>query len=118
MTSKRSTLQEDTQFRVLRLLQENPEMSQREVADRVGISVGGTNYVLSALIEKGLVKIGNFTAARGKRRYAYILTPRGIAQKAAMTKRFLVRKMDEYEALRRGLDESVDTQDTGLTGNH
>ena len=59
MTSKRSTLQEDTQFRVLRLLQENPEMSQREVADRVGISVGGTHYVLSALIEKGLVKIGN-----------------------------------------------------------
>ena len=54
MTSKRSTLQEDTQFRVLRLLQENPEMSQREVADRVGISVGGTHYVLSALIEKAL----------------------------------------------------------------
>ena len=125
MTSKRSKLQEGTQFRVLRLLQENPEMSQREVADRVGISVGGTHYVLSALIEKGLVKLGNFTAAQDKRRYAYILTPRGISQKAAMTKRFLIRKMNEYEALRceieelrRGLDESADSQEAGLTGDH
>jgi EPS-associated MarR family transcriptional regulator len=123
MTSKRSKLQEDTHFRVLRLLEDNPEMSQREVADRVGISVGGIHYVLNALIAKGLVKLGNFTAAQDKRRYAYILTPQGIAQKAAMTKRFLVRKMDEYEALReeieelrRGLDEGADTQETDLTG--
>jgi EPS-associated MarR family transcriptional regulator len=123
MTSKRSKLQEDTHFRVLRLLEDNPEMSQREVADRVGISVGGIHYVLNALIAKGLVKLGNFTAAQDKRRYAYILTPQGIAQKAAMTKRFLVRKVDEYEALceeieelRRGLDEGADTQETDLTG--
>jgi EPS-associated MarR family transcriptional regulator len=125
MTSKRSKLQEDTHFRVLRLLEDNPEMSQREVADRVGISVGGIHYVLNALIAKGLVKLGNFTAAQDKRRYAYILTPQGIAQKAAMTKRFLVRKMDEYEALReeieelrRGLDEGADTQETDLTKSH
>ena len=125
MTSKRSKLQEDTQFRVLRLLEDNPEMSQREVADRVGISVGGIHYVLNALIAKGLVKLGNFTAAQDKRRYAYILTPQGISQKAAMTKRFLVRKVDEYEALReeieelrRGLGERADTQETDLTRNH
>jgi EPS-associated MarR family transcriptional regulator len=125
MTSKRSKLQEDTHFRVLRLLEDNPEMSQREVADRVGISIGGIHYVLNALIAKGLVKLGNFTAAQDKRRYAYILTPQGIAQKAAMTKRFLVRKMDEYEALReeieelrRGLDEGADTQETDLTKSH
>jgi EPS-associated MarR family transcriptional regulator len=125
MTSKRSKLQEDTQFRVMRLLEGNPEMSQREVADRVGISVGGIHYVLNALIAKGLVKLGNFTAAQDKRRYAYILTPQGIAQKATMTKRFLMRKMDEYEALReeieelrRGLDECADTQETDLTRNH
>jgi len=100
-------------------------MSQREVADRVGISVGGIHYVLNALIAKGLVKLGNFTAAQDKRRYAYILTPQGIAQKATMTKRFLMRKMDEYEALReeieelrRGLDECADTQETDLTRNH
>ena len=100
MTSKRAKLQEDTHFRVLRLLQENPEMSQRELAEAVGVSVGGIHYVLNALIDKGLVKLGNFTAAEDKRRYAYVLTPKGIAQKAALTRAFLVRKMAEYEALR------------------
>ena len=100
MTSKRTKLQEDTHFRVLRLLQENPEMSQRELAAAVGVSVGGMHYVLNALIDKGLVKLGNFTAAEDKRRYAYILTPRGIAEKAAITKRFLERKIEEYDALK------------------
>ena len=100
MTSKRTKLQEDTLFRVLRLLQENPEMSQRELAAEVGVSVEGMHYVLNALIEKGLVKLGNFTAAEDKRRYAYILTPRGIAEKAAITKRFLERKIEEYDALK------------------
>jgi len=100
MTSKRSKLQEDTHFRVLRLLQDNPEMSQRELAEAVGISVGGTHYVLNALIEKGLVKLGNFTAAEDKRRYAYVLTPKGIAEKATITKRFLARKTEEYKALK------------------
>lgn len=100
MTSKRTKLQEDTHFRVLHLLQENPEMSQRELAAAVGVSVGGMHYVLNALIEKGLVKLGNFTAAADKRRYAYILTPRGIAEKAAITKRFLERKIEEYDALK------------------
>ena len=109
MTSKRSKLQEDTHFRILRLLQDNPEMSQRELAEAVGISVGGTHYVLNALIEKGLVKLGNFTAAEDKRRYAYVLTPKGIAEKAAITKRFLDRKMDEYEALRNEIEELQQT---------
>ncbi|MFD1508585.1 MarR family EPS-associated transcriptional regulator [Lacimonas salitolerans] len=104
MTSNRSKLQEDTHFRVLRLLQDNPEMSQRELAEAVGISVGGANYVLKALIDKGLVKLGNFTAAEDKRRYAYVLTPRGIAKKAAITKRFLARKMEVYEALKAEID--------------
>jgi EPS-associated MarR family transcriptional regulator len=100
MTSKRSKLQEDTHFRVLRLLQENQEMSQRELAEAVGISVGGIHYVLNALIEKGLMKLGNFTAAEDKRRYAYILTPKGVSQKAALTRAFLVRKMEEFQALK------------------
>lgn len=104
LTSKRSQLQEDTHFRVLRLLQNNPEMSQRELAESVGVSVGGMHYVLNALIEKGLVKLGNFTAANDKRRYAYILTPKGIAEKATLTRRFLVRKMEEYEMLKREID--------------
>lgn len=100
MASKRTKLQEDTHFRVLRLLQENSEMSQRELAEAVGVSVGGMHYVLSALIDKGLVKLGDFTAAEDKRRYAYILTPKGIARKAALTRAFLVRKTEEYEALK------------------
>lgn len=100
MTSKRTKLQEDTHFRVLRLLQENPEMSQRELAEAVDVSVGGIHYVLKALIERGLVKLGNFTAAEDKRRYAYVLTPKGIARKAALTRAFLVRKKEEYEALK------------------
>lgn len=104
MTSKRTKLQEDTHFRVLRLLNENPEMSQRELAEAVGVSVGGINYVLNALIEKGLVKLGNFTAAEDKRRYAYILTPKGIARKTALTRAFLGRKMEEYQALKEEIE--------------
>jgi EPS-associated MarR family transcriptional regulator len=100
MTSKRSQMQDETHFRILRLLQDNPEMSQRELADAVGISVGGAHYLLNALVEKGLVKLGNFTASKDKRRYAYILTPRGMAEKAAATRRFLARKIEEYGALK------------------
>lgn len=104
MSSKRTKLQEDTHFRVLRLLQENPEMSQRELAEAVGVSVGGIHYVLNALIDKGLVKLGNFTAAEDKRRYAYILTPRGVLRKAALTRAFLARKIEEYEAMREEIE--------------
>lgn len=104
MTSRRTKLQEDTHFRVLRLLQENPEMSQRELAEAVGVSVGGIHYVLNALIDKGLLKLGNFTAAKDKRRYAYVLTPKGVARKAALTRAFLIRKMEEYEVLKREIE--------------
>jgi len=105
MISNRDTLQEDMRFRVLRLLQENPEMSQRELAAAVGVSASGMHYMLNALIEKGLIKLGNFTAAQDKRRYAYILTPKGISEKAAITRRFLGRKIAEYEALKKEIDE-------------
>ncbi|MDF1731448.1 MULTISPECIES: MarR family EPS-associated transcriptional regulator [unclassified Minwuia] len=104
MAGSRKTSQEDVHFRVLRLLEENPEMSQRDLAQAVGISVGGAHYCLNALIEKGWVKIGNFSAARDKRRYAYILTPKGISEKSALTGRFLKRKMAEYEALKAEID--------------
>src|SRR6056297_1988851 len=104
MAGQRSKAQEDVRFRVLRLLQENPEMSQRDIASAVGISVGGVHYCLNALIEKGMVKLGNFSAAQDKRRYAYILTPKGLSEKAALTSRFLKRKMEEYEALKEEID--------------
>jgi len=105
MTTQRDKLREDVQFRILRLLQDNPEMSQRDLAKAVGVSTGGIHYVLNALLDKGLLKLGNFTAAEDKRRYAYVLTRKGIAAKADLTKRFLVRKMAEYELLKTEIDE-------------
>ena len=108
MAGQRSKVQEDVRFRVLRLLHENPELSQRDLAKAVGISNGSAHYLLTALVEKGLIKIGNFTAAQDKRRYAYILTPKGIAEKAAITKRFLERKIQEYDALKAEIAELQD----------
>lgn len=105
MGSRKVNLQEDTHFRVLRLLEANPEMSQRELADAVGVSTGSVYYLLRALVERGLIKIGNFSTSADKRRYAYILTPKGIAEKAAITGRFLSRKRQEYEALRREISD-------------
>jgi len=100
----RSQLKEDMHFRILRLLQDNPEMSQRDLAKALGVSVGRMNYVLNALVDKGFVKLGNFTAAKDKRRYAYVLTPKGIAKRAALTRSFLARKIAEYEALREEIE--------------
>jgi len=104
MVGQRSEAQEDLRFRVLRLLQENPEMSQRDIAAAVGISVGGVHYCLNALVAKGMVKLGNFSASNDRRRYAYILTPKGLTAKAALTSRFLKRKMEEYEALKKEIE--------------
>lgn len=100
MTSRQAKIQEDTYFRVMRILQENPDLTQRELAEKLGISVGGLNYCLKALMEKGLVKMNNFANSKNKFGYVYVLTPRGIAEKAAITHRFLQRKMEEYEALK------------------
>ncbi len=84
----------------MRILHENPDLTQRELAEKLGISVGGLNYCLKALMEKGLVKMKNFATSKNKFGYVYVLTPTGIAEKAAITHRFLRRKMDEYEALK------------------
>ncbi|MEP5937634.1 MAG: MarR family EPS-associated transcriptional regulator [Erythrobacter sp.] len=105
MTGRQNTLKEDTRFRVLRLLEANPNLSQRELAGAVGISTGSAHYLLSALIERGLVELGNFRAADDKRRYAYILTPKGLAEKTSITGRFLARKLEEYEALKCEIEE-------------
>lgn len=93
-------LKEDAHFRVLRILQQRPEISQRELAEAVGIALGKVNYILTALTDKGLVKIRNFQNSDNKLRYAYILTPAGLAVKAELTSGFLRRKMAEYEALK------------------
>lgn len=100
MTSRQARIQEDTYFRVMRILQENPDLTQRELAEKLGVSVGGLNYCLKALMEKGLVKMENFGQSKNKFGYVYILTPSGMAEKAALTGRFLTRKKLEYEALK------------------
>ena len=99
MISRRAKLQEDTNFRLMQLLQDNPHLSQREMAKALGISFGGINYCLNALVDKGLVKIHNFNQNQNKFGYAYLLTPSGMSEKAALTARFLKRKMHEYELL-------------------
>jgi EPS-associated MarR family transcriptional regulator len=99
MTSRRSQLQEDTYFRVLRMLQDNPDVTQREIAEKLGISTSGLNYCLKALIERGWVKVQNFSQSKNKFGYIYVLTPQGIAEKALLASRFLKRKMTEYEQL-------------------
>ena len=93
-------MQEDTRFRVLRALQDNPRLTQRELSERLGVSLGATNFVLHALMDKGAIKIRNFRGNTRKLSYAYILTPSGLAEKAALTARFLARKQKEYESLK------------------
>lgn len=100
MASKHIEHVEDLHFRVLKLLQDQPDLSQRELAEILGVSNGKLHYCMKALIEKGLVKLGNFAQSKHHLGYAYLLTPAGIKQKAAMTSDFLKRKMAEYEALR------------------
>jgi EPS-associated MarR family transcriptional regulator len=100
MTSRHAEQIEDLHFRVLKLMQDQPYLSQRELAEQLGVSNGKLHYCVKALIEKGLVKLGNFANSKHHLGYAYILTPKGIARKAAMTGQFLKRKLQEYEALR------------------
>lgn len=110
MTTQHDKLRYDVKFRILRLLQDNPEMTKRELAKEAGVSTGGIHYVLNALVEKGMLKLSNFTAAEDKRRYAYVLTPKGIAAKADLTRLFLMRKMAEYEAIKSEIEELVVTR--------
>lgn len=100
MTSRQAKIQEETHFRILCILQENPDLTQRKLADKLGISLGGLNYCLNALIDKGLVKMQNFSNNKSKFQYMYVLTPMGISEKVALTARFLSRKIEEYEAMK------------------
>lgn len=84
----------------MRILQENSDLTQRELAEMLGMGVGGLNYCLNALKGKGFVKMGNFQKSKNKFKYVYLLTPQGIAEKVALTSLFLKRKMEEYEALK------------------
>lgn len=93
-------LDDETHYKILKLLQEDPHISQRALAEVLGVSLGKTNYCLKALIGRGLVKARNFRNSSNKAAYAYFLTPMGMEEKAKVTARFLKRKMAEYETLR------------------
>jgi EPS-associated MarR family transcriptional regulator len=84
----------------MRILQENPDLTQRELADKLGVSVGGLNYCLRALMSKGWVKMQNFSHSKNKFKYIYLLTPAGMARKAELTSKFLKRKLVEYVVLK------------------
>jgi EPS-associated MarR family transcriptional regulator len=114
MNSK-SKIQEEARFQILRHLHENPQLSQRELGERVGVSLGAVNYCLKALIDRGLVKAGNFARSENKLGYAYFLTPAGLTEKTRLTGRFLRRKIEEYEALKIEIDtlsREVDGKET------
>lgn len=97
--------QGEAHFQILRLLHEDPSLTQRELGERVGISLGAVNYCLKALIDRGLVKAGNVRRSRNKMGYSYFLTPAGIAEKSQLTGRFLMQKLGEYEALKNEIDQ-------------
>ena len=96
---------EERHLKALRLLEQNPEMTQRELAEALDVSVGAANYCLKALVEKGWVKLENFQKNPNKLGYLYLLTPMGIAAKAQLTASFLKRKLVEYENLKSEIEE-------------
>ena len=103
--TEKNLMSEERQLDALRLLETNPEMTQRELAEALGVSLGAANYCLKALVEKGWVKLENFQNNPNKLGYLYLLTPMGIAAKATLTARFLRQKSAEYEALKAEIEQ-------------
>ena len=101
MASRRKEHQEDAKFRVFQVINENPQMTTREIAQKVGISNGSTYYLLTSLIDMGFIKLSNFKDSSQKIKYSYLLTPRGIREKSLVTSKFLARKKQEYELLKK-----------------
>lgn len=108
----------ELQHKVLKLLQSNPNISQRELSDILGISLGKTNYFLQALVEKGLIKARNFKNNKNKLSYAYLLTPQGLQEKAKLAIRFYEIKKNEYEELKKEVEalslENKSLDDTSI----
>jgi len=100
-----SVLSDENRYQLLKLLEESPEMSQRQIAAALGVSLGKVNFCLRALIEIGSVKVANFSRSPNKKAYVYLLTPKGIEEKAKVTLRFLAKKQNEYEELKREINE-------------
>ena len=94
----------DLHFRILHLLEDSPDISQREISHKLGVSLGGVNYCLKALIDIGHIKVHNFNKNPRKVGYLYLLTPKGISKKIRLTSGFLKRKMDEYHSLKKEIE--------------
>lgn len=93
-------LTDEDRYRILKRLAEDPDASQRALAEELGISLGKVNYCLNALIEKGLLKVNNFRTSENKRAYMYFLTPKGIKEKTRVTVRFLQHKIEQHDSLK------------------
>ncbi len=109
-------MSDETHYKILNSLQRNPQISQRDLAIELGVSLGKANYCLRALIERGWVKARNFQKSDNKKAYAYLLTPKGIEEKARVTVRFLKYKINEYETLKREISlmqQEVESQAPG-----
>jgi EPS-associated MarR family transcriptional regulator len=110
MSSRRKDYHEDARFRVLNIINKSPQITTREIAQKVGISNGSAYYLLTSLIDMGFVKLSNFKGSSQKIKYSYLLTPKGIREKSLITSKFLARKKQEFEALREeinSLEEAV-----------
>ena len=95
---------DELRLRVLRTLEANPQLTQRQLAEQLGVSLGGVNYALKALIERGFVKADNFRRSGSKVAYLYLLTPKGVVEKTSLATAFLSRKIEEYEMLKREIE--------------
>ena len=109
-----TSARDELRLRVLRALEANPELSQRKLAAELGVSLGGVNYAVKALMERGFVKADNFRKSGNKVAYLYVLTPRGVAEKASLATAFLGRKLEEYEVLKQEIEALKGEVDKGL----
>lgn len=107
---------DELRLRVLRALEANPELSQRQLAAELGVSLGGVNYAMKALVERGFLKVNNFRKSGTKVAYLYVLTPKGIAEKTSLATAFLTRKLEEYEVLRKEIESLKDEVGSDASG--
>ena len=118
MASRREEHQAEIRLKVMRLISQNPERSTRQVADEVRISNGSAYYVLTSLVEKGFVKLGNFKKSQRKSQYAYLLTPKGIREKSILTHSFIMRKHEEFELLKAEIKALEEEAGLAVEGRH
>ena len=111
-----TSARDELRLKVLRALEANPELSQRQLAAELGVSLGGVNYALKALMERGFVKADNFRKSGNKVAYLYVLTPQGVAEKASLAGAFLGRKLEEYEVLRQEIESLKGEVGSGDSG--